>query len=115
MILLSRDDLWVNVSVLDRIGNPDAADASDPDTVQVKDAIFDDLPADCGQWLGMEVPEQLAETANTGYLLKAHGALLTPGLLLFDLQYAVPYTFDELFGNMEYAIMPPKGQLTSLR
>ena len=125
MILLANEGLWVNTSVLSRIGNPEciclmvrrdgkrlvivAATPSDPEPIPVRDMMYDDLPAECGQWLGLEVPEQVAPLLpKCDHLLEVHGVQLNPHILLFDLEDRIERTFDELFGNVEYAIIPPK-------
>ena len=128
MILLSNEDLWVNTSVLARIGDPEcicllvhqdgtqlaiiAAKPSDPEAIPVREEMYDDLPEGCGQWIGLEVPEEMTPLLpKSGHLLEAHGVQLDNHILLFDLEDGVPRTFDELFADMEYAIVPPKGDI----
>ena len=125
MILLSNEDLWVSTSVLTRIGNPEciclmvrsdgkrlaivAAKSSDPEAIPVRKQMYDDLPAGCGQWIGLEVPEQLfPHLPGKDHLLEIHGVQMNRHILLFDLEDSIHRTFDELFGDMEYAIIPPK-------
>ena len=128
MILLSNEDLWVNTSVLTRIGDPDAigiiiksdgtqffiaaAKLSVPEAISVKEHMYDELPAECGQWLGLETPEQLyPHLPDRDHLLEIHGVQLNPHILLFDLEDGITRTFEEVFGDMEYAIVPPKGEI----
>ena len=125
MILLSNEDLWVNTSVLSRIDDPEriclfvhpdgkrvsivAVPATNPWSISVKDMIYDDLPPECGQWLGLEIPEQMIpHLPKEDHLLEVHGVQLNPHILLFDLDDGIERTFDELFGNVEYAILPPR-------
>ncbi|MBQ9008430.1 MAG: hypothetical protein IJ088_03760 [Clostridia bacterium] len=124
MILLSKEDMWLNTSALERIGNSShilifttedgsllmiaSTDASNPDATEISGTLIDGLPSDCQEWVGLETPQAYARwLPDDRYLLELHGVQMNPGVLIFDVGDGILCTYNEVFGTIRHVIVPP--------
>ena len=125
MILLDNEMTLISTSALSRIGNPDyigfllrsdgkilkliASDAFEPRATRIDHLLPNHTASGARQFILCRNPPEyrLLLPAVTDHFLELHGVQLSPTSLLFDLEDAVPRSFEKALASSAIVITPP--------